>query len=60
MVLLFVFAAGLAATALLVITKVVDRVVNQGCRYRCTCVDDSAALGALASIVENPRFNHDR
>lgn len=56
---LFVFAAFLAATVLLVV-KVVARVVNQGCRYRCTCVDDSAALGALASIVKNPRFGHDR
>jgi hypothetical protein len=55
---LFVFAALLAATVLMV--GVVARVVNQGCRYRCTCVADSTALGALASIVENTRFGHGR
>jgi len=49
---LFVFVAFLAATVLLAI-KAVARVVNQGCRFRCTCVDDSAALGALASVVNS-------
>jgi len=52
--------AALAAATLLMVLAVVARVVNQGCRYRCTCVDDSAALGALASIARNAELGHDR
>jgi len=55
---LFAFAVVLMVAAVLLV-KFFAREVNQGCRYRCTCVADTAALGALASIVENPQ-SHDR
>jgi hypothetical protein len=56
---LFVLACVLAATTLIVLT-VVGRAADQGCRYRCTCVRDSVALGALASITTNVEPGHDR
>ena len=55
---LFVLVALLIATVLLA-ARLIARVMNEGCRYRCTCVDDAAALSALASIVRNPKSGHD-
>ncbi|HWJ61979.1 MAG TPA: hypothetical protein VNS19_08400 [Acidimicrobiales bacterium] len=55
--LLFAFAA-LVAAAVLVLIWVLARSAGQGCRYRCTCVADSAALGALASVVKDPPHGH--
>lgn len=54
---LFVFVVGLAAAAWPAF-RVLVRYLNQGCRYRCTCVADSVALGALASIAENAPVRH--
>ena len=56
---LFAFIA-LFVVMVLLLVRSVARVANQDCRYRCTCVADSAALGALAAIVESPPIGHDR
>jgi hypothetical protein len=55
----FVLACVLAATVLTVFAAV-RRMVNQGCRYRCTCVRDSVALRALASITRTGGPDPDR
>jgi hypothetical protein len=52
--------AVLAVAAMLALSRLVARSMNQECRYRCTCVADSAALGALASIVGNRPSGHAR
>ncbi|WP_426570827.1 hypothetical protein [Aquihabitans sp. McL0605] len=49
----FVLSVGLLATVGFVL-KIVLRVLNRGCRYRCRCVADSVALGALAAIATSP------
>lgn len=53
------FAVLVVATVLL-LTRSAARAANRGCRYRCTCVADSAALGALGSVVEDPPSGHGR
>jgi len=53
----FVILVGLLVTVCFVI-QTVARVLNKGCRFRCSCVADSVALGALASIAENSSVRH--
>jgi hypothetical protein len=53
----FVLLVVLVATVCLVI-RITARALSRGCRYRCRCVADSVALGALASIAETSSVRH--
>ena len=52
--LFFVIVLVLTAT-MLVAGRVASRTSDDGCRYRCHCIDDSVALGPLASIAARAR-----
>ena len=54
----FVLLVVLVSTTCFVI-HITARALSRRCRYRCRCVADSVALGALRSIAENSSVRHD-
>lgn len=57
--LVLLFACAVLATAVPV-GMVLTAVLHRRCRFRCNCVDDSLALGALASVAHKAKVRDGR